>query len=110
MTPRTDRYPLKAPQPLLDRMAHCDQVHPTAARGALRRGRLVFGLCPDMKWRRVEHIIFHRSGPTDAGFYHIFFAPIDNSPSYHRVFTRNGILLVEQPSSPVVYPADLTGD
>lgn len=106
MTPRTDRYPLKAPQPLLDRMAHCDQVHPTSAQAALRTGLLVFGLCPDMKWRRVERIIFHRAAPTDAGFYRIFFAPIDDRPPYHRVFTRDGILLVEVPT----YPADLTGD
>lgn len=97
MSARTDRYPLKAPAALLKRMADCEQVDPSHARQALVHGLLVFGLCPDMKWRQVERIVAHKSAPTVPTIYRIIFRDPRN---YTRTFTKRGILLVEVPSSP----------
>lgn len=107
MTPRTDTYPIKAPPAIRKRMAGCDQVHSSAAREALRSGdgRLVFGLARDMKWHRIERILFSKRGPTLPGVYQIVFA---DPAGYVRTFNKNGILLVEVP--PLTHPADLTGD
>lgn len=107
MSRRTDRYSLKASPELLARMATPDQVHPPQAREALAHGLLVFGLCPDMKWRRVEIVSVHKAGPTAPTYYRIVFASFAGHPCYVRTFTKDGILLVEAPQTT---PVDLTGD
>ena len=97
MTIRTDNYPIAAPAPLQARMACCNQVGPRAAREALSRGLLVFGLCPDMKWRQVERVTVHKPGPAAPTFYRVIFK---DPKGYMRTFTKNGILLVEVSSEP----------
>jgi hypothetical protein len=90
---RTDSYPLVASPTDRARMLGCDQVHPAHAREALAHGLLVFGLCPDTKWRLVSRIGFSKPGPRAPGIYHILFA----EHNYRRDFTKDGILLVERP-------------
>jgi hypothetical protein len=94
---RTDSYPLDASKDHLDRMAHCDQVHPGTAIDVLRRDYLVFGLCPDMKWRRVKKITVHRASFTSPNVFRIIFSPFPSHPTYVRTFNKDGILLVEVP-------------
>ena len=102
MTRRTDRYPIRTTTAEEERrMAHCDQVHPAEAFTAIhsRRPRLVFGLFPDMTWRRVADIRSHRP-PLGPLSYEIVFAPTPAHPHYDpysRIFTPDGILLVESP-------------
>lgn len=106
MTSRTDNYPIKAPPIIRKRMTGCVQVHSSAARQALREDptRLVFALARDMKWHRVERILFSKRAPTAPGVYQIVFA---DPAGYVRTFNKNGILLVEAPTPT---PTDLTGD
>ena len=82
-------------------MAGCEQVHTSEALVPLRRGKLVFGLAPDMTWRRVDDIRSHRP-PLGSLSYEIVFAPFTTThhvacPDYSRIFTPDGILLVESP-------------
>ena len=99
MSHRTDNYPLRAAPDLLKRMAGCDQVHPSSARAALERGRLVFGLCHDMKWRPVKQIVIARRSFSSPIVYRILFEPSPFAPHYSRTFTKDGILLMEVPTN-----------
>ena len=104
MSRRTDRCPLEAPPAVLKRMAGCDQVRPSHAREALAHGLLVFGLCPDMKWRQVDLISVDKPHPTSPTIYRIVFKDSSYSAGYVRYFTKDGILLVEVPPGRAVSP------
>jgi hypothetical protein len=88
---RTDTYPIKGTKDEEMRMKNADQVRPSAAREALRDGLLVFGLCPDMKWRRVKSVSVMPHGFRDRVIFNIVF-----TSGYARQFTKDGILLVER--------------
>ena len=111
VTARTDNYPLVGPADQLRRMEGCSQVHPGTAIDVLRRGFLVFALCPDRKWRRVKIITVSRPSFTAPNVFRIAYAACPAlGPHYSRSFNKNGILLLEVPAPVPTHPTDLTGD
>lgn len=95
MGARTDNYPIVGTQDEMQRMKSADQVRPSVARQAIGEGLLVFGLCRDMKWRRVKTVgVFKRNYSSPTVFNIVF-----SEAGYVRQLTKDWILLVEVPSA-----------
>jgi len=92
MSARTDDFPVNGTEEERERMKTASQERPSVAREALIHGLLVFGLCPDMKWRRVQSIKVTKLGPKAPTVFMIVFVS-----GYVRQFNKNGALLVEVP-------------